>query len=109
MQALHDAARMIMTGDASVCLIGGVEHMGHVPMSHGVDFHPGLSRNVAKAGRDDGADREMLARLHGISREMQDQFAARSRSRLGGDAVRRIQSRDYPDRRPRCRWRTEVL
>jgi acetyl-CoA acyltransferase len=38
MQALHDAARMIMTGDASVCLIGGVEHMGHVPMSHGVDF-----------------------------------------------------------------------
>ncbi len=40
--------RMIMTGDASVCLIGGVEHMGHVPMSHGVDFHPGLSRNVAR-------------------------------------------------------------
>ncbi|WP_265094528.1 beta-ketoacyl synthase N-terminal-like domain-containing protein, partial [Salmonella enterica] len=49
MQALHDAARMIMTGDAQVCLVGGVEHMGHVPMSHGVDFHPGLSRNVAKA------------------------------------------------------------
>ena len=49
MQALHDAARMIMTGDAQACLVGGVEHMGHVPMSHGVDFHPGLSRNVAKA------------------------------------------------------------
>lgn len=49
MQALHDAARMIMTGDAQACLIGGVEHMGHVPMSHGVDFHPGMSRNVAKA------------------------------------------------------------
>ena len=46
MQALHDAARMIMTGDASVCLIGGVEHMGHVPMSHGVDFHPGLSLSL---------------------------------------------------------------
>ncbi|MDO1620851.1 acetyl-CoA C-acyltransferase, partial [Escherichia coli] len=42
-------ARMIMTGDAQACLVGGVEHMGHVPMSHGVDFHPGLSRNVAKA------------------------------------------------------------
>ena len=73
MQALHDAARMIMTGDASVCLIGGVEHMGHVPMSHGVDFHPGLSRNVAKAAGMMGLTAEMLARLHGISREMQDQ------------------------------------
>lgn len=49
MQALHDAARAIMVGDASTCLIGGVEHMGHVPMNHGVDFHPGLSRTVAKA------------------------------------------------------------
>ncbi|MDP0742435.1 hypothetical protein Q8G13_27545, partial [Klebsiella pneumoniae] len=25
MQALHDATRMIMTGDAGVCLTGGVE------------------------------------------------------------------------------------
>lgn len=39
MQALHDAARSIMVGDAEICLIGGVEHMGHVPMTHGVDFH----------------------------------------------------------------------
>lgn len=81
MQALHDAARMIQTGDAHACLIGGVEHMGHVPMSHGVDFHPGLSRNVAKAAGMMGMTAEMLARMHGISREMQDQFAARSHQR----------------------------
>jgi acetyl-CoA acyltransferase len=81
MQALHDAARMIQTGDAQACLIGGVEHMGHVPMSHGVDFHPGLSRNVAKAAGMMGLTAEMLARMHGISREMQDQFAARSHQR----------------------------
>ncbi|WP_435946597.1 acetyl-CoA C-acyltransferase FadA [Dryocola sp. BD586] len=81
MQALHDAARMIQTGDAHACLIGGVEHMGHVPMSHGVDFHPGLSRNVAKAAGMMGLTAEMLARMHGISREMQDQFAARSHQR----------------------------
>ena len=68
MQALHDAARMIMTGDAQACLVGGVEHMGHVPMSHGVDFHPGLSRNVAKAAGMMGLTAEMLARMHGISR-----------------------------------------
>lgn len=81
MQALHDAARMIMVGDARTCLIGGVEHMGHVPMSHGVDFHPGLGRNVAKAAGMMGLTAEMLARLHGISREMQDGFAARSHQR----------------------------
>ena len=81
MQALHDAARMIMTGDAQVCMVGGVEHMGHVPMSHGVDFHPGMSRNVAKAAGMMGLTAEMLSRMHGISREMQDQFAARSHQR----------------------------
>ena len=81
MQALHDAARMIQTGDAHACLIGGVEHMGHVPMSHGVDFHPGMSRNVAKAAGMMGLTAEMLSRMHGISREMQDQFAASSHQR----------------------------
>ena len=81
MQALHDAARAIMVGDARACLIGGVEHMGHVPMNHGVDFHPGLSRSVAKAAGMMGLTAEMLARLHGISRDMQDRFAARSHQR----------------------------
>lgn len=81
MQALHDAARAIMVGDVQTCLIGGVEHMGHVPMSHGVDFHPGLSRTVAKAAGMMGLTAEMLARMHQISREMQDQFAARSHQR----------------------------
>ncbi|MBN3050318.1 acetyl-CoA C-acyltransferase FadA [Pectobacterium brasiliense] len=81
MQALHDAARAIMVGDANVCLIGGVEHMGHVPMDHGVDFHPGLSRTIAKAAGMMGLTAEMLGRMHNISREMQDQFAARSHQR----------------------------
>ncbi|EHD19680.1 MULTISPECIES: acetyl-CoA C-acyltransferase FadA [Brenneria] len=84
MQALHDAARAIMVGDAHVCLIGGVEHMGHVPMSHGVDFHPGLGRTVAKAAAMMGLTAEMLARRHNISREMQDRFAARSHQRAAG-------------------------
>lgn len=78
MQALHDATRAIMVGDAQSCLIGGVEHMGHVPMNHGVDFHPGLSKTVAKAAAMMGLTAEMLARKYGISRELQDQFGARS-------------------------------
>lgn len=81
MQALHDAARAIMVGDADTCIIGGVEHMGHVPMNHGVDFHPGLSKSVAKAAGMMGLTAEMLGRMHGINREMQDAFAARSHQR----------------------------
>lgn len=95
MQALHDAARAIMTGNAQTCLIGGVEHMGHVPMSHGVDFHPGLSRTVAKAAGMMGLTAEMLARMHHISREQQDAFAFRSHQRAWaatqrGDFAREI-------------------
>ncbi|WP_445496181.1 acetyl-CoA C-acyltransferase FadA [Photorhabdus sp. SF281] len=81
MQALHDGARMIMTGEASVTLIGGVEHMGHVPMTHGVDFHPKMSLSVAKAAGVMGLTAEMLAKIHHISREMQDEFAFRSHQR----------------------------
>ncbi|WGY48273.1 acetyl-CoA C-acyltransferase FadA [Vibrio sp. ABG19] len=81
MQALHDASRAIMVGDADICLVGGVEHMGHVPMTHGVDFHPGLSKQVAKAAGMMGLTAEMLGKLHGISREQQDAFAARSHQR----------------------------
>ncbi len=81
MQALHDASRAIMVGDADSCLIGGVEHMGHVPMSHGVDFHPQLGRTVAKAAGMMGLTAEMLARMHNISRAQQDSFALRSHQR----------------------------
>lgn len=81
MDALHHAARAIMVGQGDVFIIGGVEHMGHVPMNHGVDFHPGLSKNIAKAAGMMGLTAEMLGRLHGISREQQDAFAARSHQR----------------------------
>jgi acetyl-CoA acyltransferase len=87
MQALHDAARAIMVGDGDTFLIGGVEHMGHVPMNHGVDFHPGLSKSVAKAAGMMGLTAEMLGRMHGISREMQDEFAARSHARAHAATV----------------------
>ena len=86
MQALHDATRGIQTGMGDVYLIGGVEHMGHVPMNHGVDFHPGLSKSVAKAAGMMGLTAEMLAKMHGISRQAQDEFGARSH-RLAHEAT----------------------
>ncbi|ABL98243.1 acetyl-CoA C-acyltransferase FadA [Shewanella amazonensis] len=87
MEALHQASRAIMTGMGDTFIIGGVEHMGHVPMNHGVDFHPGLAANVAKASGMMGLTAEMLGKLHGISREMQDQFAVRSHQRAHAASI----------------------
>ena len=78
MQALHDATSGIMTGRGDIYMIGGVEHMGHVPMNFNVDFHPGLSKYTAKASGMMGMTAELLGRQNGISREMQDAFGARS-------------------------------
>jgi acetyl-CoA acyltransferase len=78
MQALHAAAAQIMTGQGDVFLVGGVEHMGHVGMMHGIDLNPAASKQYAKASNMMGLTAEMLGRMHGISREMQDRFAVRS-------------------------------
>ncbi|NTV73714.1 MAG: acetyl-CoA C-acyltransferase FadA [Holophaga sp.] len=78
MQALHAAAMAIMTGNGEVFVVGGVEHMGHLPMSHGVDPNPALSKHAAKASGMMGLTAEVLARMHGINRASQDQFALRS-------------------------------
>jgi acetyl-CoA acyltransferase len=81
MQALHDATKSIMTGQGDIFMIGGVEHMGHVPMTFNVDFHPGLAKYTAKASGNMGLTAELLGKQNGISREMQDAFAARSHQR----------------------------
>lgn len=81
MQALHDATKGIMTGQGDVYMIGGVEHMGHVPMNFNLDFHPGLAKHTAKASGSMGMTAELLGRQNGITREMQDAFGARSHQR----------------------------
>jgi acetyl-CoA acyltransferase len=78
MQALHTAAAQIMTGQGDVFVIGGVEHMGHVGMMHGIDLNPAASKQYAKASNMMGLTAEVLGRMHGITREMQDKFALRS-------------------------------
>jgi acetyl-CoA acyltransferase len=87
MQALHTATLGIMAGQGDVYLCGGVEHMGHVPMSHGIDFDMAGSKYYAKASGMMGITAEMVAKLHKISREDQDAFALRSHQRA--DAARR--------------------
>jgi acetyl-CoA acyltransferase len=81
MQALHDATSGIMSGRGDVYMIGGVEHMGHVPMNFNLDFHPGIAKHTAQASGNMGMTAELLGRQNGITREMQDAFGARSHRR----------------------------
>jgi acetyl-CoA acyltransferase len=81
MQALHTAAAQIMTGQGHAFIVGGVEHMGHVPMTHGIDLNPAASKQYAKASNMMGLTAEMLGRMHGVTREAQDRFALRSHQR----------------------------
>jgi acetyl-CoA acyltransferase len=81
LQALNSAAQSVMTGNGDVFIVGGVEHMGHVPMTHGADIPPEYSRHGAKAGLVMGYTAEFLAIMHRVSREEQDRFALRSHQR----------------------------
>ncbi|HTF95819.1 MAG TPA: acetyl-CoA C-acyltransferase FadA [Cellvibrio sp.] len=78
MSALHTAAVNIKAGQGDVYLIGGVEHMGHLPMYESVSINPLLGLSVAKAAGNMGMTAEYLALLHGINRQQMDEFGARS-------------------------------
>lgn len=86
MSAIHTAAQAIQTGNGDVFVVGGVEHMGHVSMTKGFDHNPAASKYSAKASNMMGLTAEMLAKMHGITREMQDEFGARSH-RLAHEAT----------------------
>jgi len=86
MSAIHTASQAIMTGQGDVFVVGGVEHMGHVGMMHGVDLNPSMSKHMAKASMMMGVTAEMLGKMHGVSREDQDMMAVRSH-RLAHEAT----------------------
>ncbi|GAA0794261.1 acetyl-CoA C-acyltransferase FadA [Marinobacterium sediminicola] len=78
MSALHTAAQAIASGNGDTFVVGGVEHMGHIPILHGIDINPAASKEIAKASMMMGLTAEMLGKMNAISREEQDAFAARS-------------------------------
>ncbi|TEU25012.1 acetyl-CoA C-acyltransferase FadA [Alkanindiges illinoisensis] len=81
MQAIHTAAAQIATNQGDIFIVGGVEHMGHVGMMHGIDINPEASKHYAKASNMMGLTAEMLGRMNGITREMQDAFGVESHRR----------------------------
>jgi acetyl-CoA acyltransferase len=86
MSAMHTAAASIMAGLGDVYLVGGVEHLGHLPMMDDVDVNPRMGLNVAKAAGMMGMTAEYLALMHGVSREDQDKMGVRSH-RLAHEAT----------------------
>lgn len=81
MSALHIAGANIRAGMGDFYIIGGVEHMEHVPMTHGIDINPEASKYAAKAAMMMGLTAELLGKMHGITREEQDAFGVRSHQR----------------------------
>lgn len=78
MTAIHMAVQGIWSGQGDFYLCGGVEHMGHVPMTYGVDFNPALAKTTSKGAGSMGLTAELLGRMNGVTRQMQDEFAAAS-------------------------------
>jgi acetyl-CoA acyltransferase len=78
MTAIHMAVQGIWSGQGEMYLCGGVEHMGHVPMLHGVDFNPALAKTTSKGAGSMGLTAELLGRMNGVTRLQQDEFAAAS-------------------------------
>ncbi len=86
MSAIHIAGANIQAGLGDIYLVGGVEHMEHVSMMHGVDVNPSASMQNAKAAMMMGLTAELLGKMHGITRQQQDEMGARSH-RLAHDAA----------------------
>ncbi|MEE2787101.1 MAG: acetyl-CoA C-acyltransferase FadA [Myxococcota bacterium] len=78
MSAIHTAVQAVQVGNGDTFMCGGVEHMGHIPMTHGVDINPSLSLHAAKASGMMGLTAEMLGKMGMVGREEQDEFAYQS-------------------------------
>ena len=78
LQALNQASHAIMAGCEDVQIVGGLEHMLHIPMDFGLDLNPKMFQRTSKGALMMGVTAEFLAQTQDISREDQDAFALRS-------------------------------
>ena len=81
LQALNQASHAIAAGAEDVQIVGGLEHMHHLPMDHGLDLNPKLFTRTSKGALHMGITAEFLPQTQGISRQDQDEFALRSHQR----------------------------
>lgn len=81
LQALAQACHAIVAGAENVQVVGGVEHMHHLPMDSGVDVHPRALARTSRGMLSMGLTAEHLAMAHGIDRRRQEAFALESHAR----------------------------
>ncbi|MEC9435581.1 MAG: acetyl-CoA C-acetyltransferase [Pseudomonadota bacterium] len=95
-QAIQFAAQAVMSGTQDVVIAAGVESMTRVPMGSTGSFTPEFQPNSAKSPGLDAkfpgiaftqfAGAEMIAKKHGFSREMLDEYSLRSHKRAAAAA-----------------------
>src|SRR4051812_1521636 len=78
LQALAQASHAIVANAEDVQIVGGLEHMHHIPMDAGIDLNPKMFTRTSKGALMMGITAEFLAQSQGISREAQDRFALAS-------------------------------
>jgi acetyl-CoA acyltransferase len=78
LQALAQASHAILAGAEDVQIVGGLEHMHHIPMDAGIDLNPKLFTRTSKGALLMGITAEFLAQTQDITREQQDVFALAS-------------------------------
>jgi acetyl-CoA acyltransferase len=78
LQAIAQASHSIVAEAEDVQIVGGLEHMHHLPMDTGIDLNPKLFTRTSKGALMMGITAEFLAQTQGISREEQDAFALAS-------------------------------
>lgn len=86
LQALAQACHAIAAGAENVQVVGGVEHMHHLPMDAAVDIHPRAFARSSKGMLSMGMTAEQLAAAHGISRRRQEAYALESHRRAAAAA-----------------------
>lgn len=87
LQAINQASHAIFAGSENVQIVGGLEHMQHLPMDHGLDINPRVFQTTSLGAMMMGVTAEFLAQTYDISRVDQDTFALRSHQRAA-DAQR---------------------
>jgi len=86
LQALAQACHAIAAGAENVQVVGGVEHMHHLPMEAAIDIHPRAFARSSKGMLSMGMTAEHLAAAHGISRRQQEAFALESHRKAAAAA-----------------------
>jgi acetyl-CoA acyltransferase len=81
LQALAQACHAIAAGAENVQVVGGVEHMQHLPMDSAIDIHPQVFARSSRGMLSMGMTAEHLAAAHGISRAEQEAFSLESHRR----------------------------